>query len=63
MIGPITPHDARVRELSRTSKRDLAAMVRRNHPHMWTAHPLESWNRDELVNEVLRDEFPERYAF
>lgn len=53
-----SPHDVRVKELSRMSKRELASIIRRNHPNMWTAHPLETWNKDELVNDILRDEFP-----
>jgi hypothetical protein len=49
--------DLRVRELSRMCKSSLVAIVRRNHPHMWTAHPLERWSKDDLINEVLRDEY------
>lgn len=53
-------YDARVRVLDRMSKASLAALVRQQGNIIWTAHPLTKWNKDELINEVLRYEFPER---
>ena len=52
-------YDDRVRELSKMPKARLAALIRVAHPRMWTASPLETWNKDELVNNVLDDEFSE----
>lgn len=62
MTAPQPDRDARVRELSRMCKASLAAIIRRNHPNLWTAHPLTSWSKDELIREVLRDEYPEGVA-
>jgi hypothetical protein len=52
-------YEVRVKELSRMSKRALAHIWNLHHPNAWTAHPVESWNRDELVNDILRVEFPD----
>jgi hypothetical protein len=49
--------DIRVRELSRMCRASLVAIVRQARPQMITAHPLERWSKDDLINEVLRDEY------
>jgi hypothetical protein len=51
-------YDRRVSELHRMPKHRLAPLWRRLHPNTITAHPVEKWNRDELVNDILRAEFP-----
>jgi hypothetical protein len=51
-------HDRRVSELSRMPKSRLAPLWRQHNPNTWTAHPVETWNKDELINDILRAEFP-----
>jgi hypothetical protein len=51
-------YDQRVRELYRMPKSRLAPLWRQHHPNAWTAHPVEKWNKDELINDILRAEFP-----
>lgn len=51
----VIPRD-RANQIMRMSKRDLIAIIRANTNIVWTAHPMESWNKDELVNEALRIE-------
>lgn len=53
--------NARVRELSRMSKSQLAHIWRLGAGRncVWTAHPVETWNKDELINDILRAEFPD----
>jgi Leu/Phe-tRNA-protein transferase len=54
-----TARDLRISALYKMSKSKLAAHYRRVHPGLiWTAHPLEKWNKDELVNGILHVEFP-----
>jgi hypothetical protein len=48
----------RARQLSRFSKRELAAVYTLNHPGGWTAHPVMAWSRDELINDAFRVDFP-----
>lgn len=54
-MSTVTPRD-RARQIMRMSKRDLIAVIRANANIVWTAHPMASWNKDELVNEALRCE-------
>jgi hypothetical protein len=55
----MTSFDARVVALYRTRKADLAALYRTLSPDMiWSAAQPEKWGKDELVNEILRIEFP-----
>lgn len=50
----------RVKELSRMSKAKLAQIWRlgAGGNSVWTAAPPERWNTDELINDILRHEFP-----
>lgn len=51
--------DDRVRELSRISKKRLVAQWRSGPGRLvlWTAHPVERWNREELIADILAHEF------
>ncbi len=40
--------------LHRKRKDQLAALYRQYSDMVWSAVPLERWNKDELVNEILR---------
>lgn len=49
----------RVKELSRMNKRQLANIWHAHNPgNVYVAAPVHTWNKDELVNDVLRTEFP-----
>jgi hypothetical protein len=56
MIAPLSPRDTYSITLSRMSK---AALVRLVHGqgNVVGAHPLETWNREELITEALRAQF------
>lgn len=49
--------DARVRELYRMPKARLVQMINARHNFVLGA-PTTAWSKDELVSDVLRDEFP-----
>lgn len=42
----------RGRELNRMRKGELCALYRRMG-HVWSANPLESWRKDEIVNGIV----------
>ena len=42
----------RGRELNRMRKAELCALYRRLG-HVWSANPLESWRKDEIVNGII----------
>jgi hypothetical protein len=51
-----TSRDNRVKELSRMSKARLIAIYQ---PHcLWSAHPLATWGKDELISSILSLEYP-----
>lgn len=56
MTGVWGISDARVIEISRMSKAQLAAIVRANRNIVWSAKPVERWSKDELISEVVEFE-------
>lgn len=58
MTAEMAAWDARVKELYRLKRVELAGMVRERSGLVWSAVPAEKWSKDELVNELLRLDFP-----
>jgi len=57
--------DDRAKELRGESKAALVELCRSGVPnprggrtHVWGAHPLEKWRKDEIVSTILDIEFP-----
>lgn len=48
--------DARVVEISRMTKAQLAGIVRAHRNIVWSARPVERWSKDELISEVVEFE-------
>lgn len=47
---------ARVLELIRLPKWKLCALWRKTHPHSWTAHRPETWDKQEIAWDIVRTE-------
>ena len=53
----VTTREDRRRELARLTKAQLVKLYRPRC--LYSAHPLETWRKDELISSLLSLEFPE----
>ncbi len=51
------PARARLRELEKKTKADLAALWHKRFPNAWTAHPVVKWRKDEIAWDIVHLEF------
>lgn len=54
--------DQRVRELNRMTRAELTTLVNLSHVFVHGGPSQVRWSKDELINQVLRDDFPEVWA-
>lgn len=58
IVNPKTAErDARRTELARLGKARLAQIWKYHRPNAWTAHPVHTWHKEEIIGDILDSEF------
>jgi hypothetical protein len=54
-------HERLAQLCGRTKKQLVATWNLRHAHHHWTKHPISAWTRQEIIDSIIRCEFPDSF--